>query len=214
MLGLKAIRHRVIERVLGVPLQRAEYPGFRMGAIKTNLASSVAEHGLVYRPDIDLLGPDPLVRINSACFTGDIFGDMRCDCSDQLRAAFDMIRAQPGLIIYHFHHEGRGVGYTSKLAAYKRMLDDGMDTFEATRDIVNRVDLRSYGAAVAILHDLGLTTVRLLTNNPEKRIVLEANGISVVETVPVRPRRSHELHAYLASKRRAQGHVFGPGYDD
>lgn len=199
-------KYKIIEKVLDVPLQNIQYPGFMLGAYHTIIGHSSAEHAILYKPRIGELGEAPLVRINSACFTGDIFGDRRCDCTEQLFAAMDQIAANPGLIIYHFHHEGRGLGFTGKLSTYKQMEEEEISTFEAMKNKVDVQDLRRYGSAILILKDLGLTKIRLITNNPEKRGVLENNGIEVVETVPVIIDRP-EIRRYLATKQAEQGHA-------
>ena len=196
---------RVVDRVLDVPLQNAELPGFMLGAFRTEVGAQAAEHGIIYRPGIEGLGPCPLVRINSACFTGDIFGDTRCDCSEQLQIALQQVLIEPGLVIYHLHHDGRGLGYTQKLAAYKRMLEEGTDSFEAASDVAGRADFREYGSAVAILRNLGISRIRLLTNNPGKRSALEARGIEVVDMVGIVSTRE-ELRPYLLSKQLRQAH--------
>lgn len=117
----------------------------------------------------------------------------------------DMIANESGLIIYHMHHEGRGLGLTAKLATYKAMEEREISTFEAMKERVNVPDLRKYGSSIAILKDLGLNRIRLITNNPEKRRVLEDYGIEVIETVPVIINRP-EIRRYLATKRTEQGH--------
>lgn len=197
--------YKIIDKVFDVPLRNPNYPDFMLGSYQTLIVSSTAQHGLIYKPKIDELGDVPLVRINSACLTGDIFGDRRCDCTEQLFAAMDMIANDPGLIIYHMHHEGRGLGLTAKLATYKAMEERGISTFEAMRERVSVPDLRKYGSSIAILKDLGINKIRLITNNPEKRKVLEDHGIEVVETVPVLINRP-EIRKYLATKRIEQGH--------
>jgi GTP cyclohydrolase II len=197
---------QVVDRVLDIPLQNAELPGFMLGAFRTQVGTQAAEHGIIYRPSIEGLGPYPLVRINSACFTGDIFGDRRCDCSEQFQAALKRILVEPGLVIYHFHHDGRGLGYTTKLAAYKKMLEEDKDSFEATCDVASRADIRVYSSTAAILHNLGITRLRLLTNNPWKRSALEARGIEVVEMVGIVSTRE-DLRNYLLSKQLRQGHL-------
>ncbi|MDD3371786.1 MAG: GTP cyclohydrolase [Alphaproteobacteria bacterium] len=195
---------------MDVPLQNPSYPGFFMGAYKTAMASWVAEHALIYRPSIETLGDAPLVRINSACFTGDIFGDRRCDCTEQMFSALDLIGESAGLLIYHFHHEGRGLGFTSKLETYKKMDAEGVSTFCAMREVSNRNDLRTYASSMVILEDLGITRLRLMTNNPLKKQVLEENGFEVVETVPIVSKRK-ELKSYLKSKCAEQGHLIDFG---
>lgn len=157
---MPTIRYNIVERVLDVPLINEKYPGFFMGGYKTNFATWIAEHAVIYRPSIAELGDSPLLRINSACYTGDIFGDKRCDCTEQLYLAMDSIKESPGIIIYHMHHEGRGLGFTSKLSTYKKMENDGVSTFKAMEDLSNSNDLRTYGSTILILQDLGIRSVR------------------------------------------------------
>jgi GTP cyclohydrolase II len=202
---MRSIRYNIVEKVLDIPLQNPQYPGFKIGGYKTNFATWIAEHAVVYHPSLDHLGECPLVRINSACFTGDIFGDRRCDCTKQLYGAMDLIKTNPGLIIYHFHHEGRGLGLTSKLMTYKRMSEEGISTFKAMEDLSNRNDLRTYGSSILILHDLGIRKLKLITNNPNKRFMLEKNGIEVVETVGI-VIQDVSLRQYLTTKKEEQGH--------
>lgn len=176
-----------------------------MGAYKTCFGTWIAEHAILYRPSLSELGDAPLVRINSACFTGDIFGDRRCDCTEQLHSAIERIQHEPGLIIYHLHHEGRGLGLTSKLLTYKRMAEQNISTFAAMNSLSNRNDLRTYGSAVLILHDLGVRRIRLLTNNPNKKFILEQNGIEIAETIGLISERA-DIKQYLKSKKDEQGH--------
>lgn len=205
---MNAVKYSIVDKILDVPLHNPAYSGFFMGAYKTAMANWVAEHALLYQPSIGFLGNVPLVRINSACFTGDIFGDRRCDCTEQLFAAMDLVREEPGLIIYHFHHEGRGLGITSKLATYKQMAKEGLSTFQAMHAVANRDDLRTYASAILILKDLGIDRLRLMTNNPQKKAVLEENGIKVVDTVGLVSERL-EIQEYLETKRAEQGHAIG-----
>jgi 3,4-dihydroxy 2-butanone 4-phosphate synthase/GTP cyclohydrolase II len=202
---LRIIRYNIVEKVLDVELYNSAYTGFKMGAYKTCLGTWVAEHAIVYQPSLDALQGTPLLRINSACFTGDIFGDRRCDCTEQLHSALNMLKHDVGIVIYHFHHEGRGLGITSKLSTYKRMAEDGISTFTAMSSLTNVNDLRSYGSAVLILNDLGIRRVRLITNNPNKKFVLEKNGIEVVETIGTIVTRP-DVRQYLETKRDEQGH--------
>jgi GTP cyclohydrolase II len=202
---MQTIRYNIVEKVIDVNLRNPNYPGFLMGAYKTNFSTWIAEHAIIYRTSLSELGDNPLVRINSACFTGDIFGDRRCECTEQLFSAMDLIKHEPGLIIYHFHHEGRGLGFSSKLMTYKRMQDEGISTFQAMHDLSNKNDFRNYGSAVLILQDLGIRRIRLITNNPNKKFILEHNGIEVVETVGLVIDRP-ELRSYLRTKQEEQGH--------
>lgn len=209
---MELIRYNIIEKVVDIPLYHPFYQGFRLGGYKTNFSSYVAEHAIIYKPSLDELGDCPLVRINSACFTGDIFGDSRCDCNEQLVAGMKLIDKEGGLIIYHFHHEGRGIGFTSKLATYKIMEEQNISTFEASEKLANKTDLRTYGSSVRILQDLGISKVRLITNNPEKKLALEKNGIEVKDIIGVTIERP-EIREYLLSKAAWQGHSIDVGLD-
>ena len=127
----------------------------------------------------------PLVRLHSECATGDIFGSRRCDCGEQLKAGLEAIQAaEAGVLIYLRGHEGRGIGLGAKLEAYT-LQDEGRDTIEANEDLGHPVDARDYGTGAQILVDLGIRSMRLLTNNPAKRAGLEGYGLSVVERVPL-----------------------------
>ncbi len=203
----QAIRYSIVDKVLDVPFVSTDYQGFFMGAYKTCFSTWVAEHALIYSCPVDELRHQeaPLVRINSACFTGDILGDRRCDCTEQLHMAMNIMKSEPGLVIYHMHHEGRGLGLTSKLHSYKKMNEEGISTFEAHKQLTNRNDLRSYGSAILILHDLGITNLRLMTNNPNKKFILEANGIAVASVVGAAVDRP-DIRQYLRSKRDEQAH--------
>lgn len=151
----------------------------------------------------------PLVRLHSECATGDIFGSRRCDCGEQLNAGLAAIQeAEAGVLIYLRGHEGRGIGLGAKLEAYT-LQDEGRDTVEANEDLGHPVDARDYEAAAAILRDLGVSRVRLLTNNPEKCEALEAMGIKVVERIPCVTEPNAENYKYLLTKQKRMGHLLG-----
>lgn len=202
---MQTIRYNIVEKTLDVPLDNKNFPNLKMGAYKTNFSTWIAEHAIIYGPNIEALSDCPIVRINSACFTGDIFGDRRCDCTEQLDIAMRRINEDGGLIIYHFHHEGRGLGFSSKLITYKKMMEEGRSTFEAMEEISNKNDLRTYGSAILILNDLGIKRIRLMTNNPNKKFVIESNGIEVVETIGVIS-KDPSITEYLQTKVNEQGH--------
>jgi 3,4-dihydroxy 2-butanone 4-phosphate synthase / GTP cyclohydrolase II len=154
-----------------------------------------------------------LVRVHSECLTGDVFGSLRCDCGNQLNAAMAKIASeQMGVVVYLRGHEGRGIGITHKLLAYK-LQDDGRDTVDANLDLGLPVDSREYGIGAQILVDLGITTMRLMTNNPAKRGGLEGFGLEIVERVPLESAPNPENIAYLRTKREKMGHLL-EGLDD
>jgi 3,4-dihydroxy 2-butanone 4-phosphate synthase/GTP cyclohydrolase II len=146
-----------------------------------------------------------IVRVHSECLTGEAFGSLKCECGPQLTAALDEIDRSGGIVIYLRGHEGRGIGLVNKLRAY-RLQEDGLDTLDANLALGLPADARSYTAATAILEDLGISTVRLLTNNPEKVRQLEARGIAVSERVPLVVGVSEINAAYLDTKRDRMGH--------
>ena len=154
-------------------------------------------------------GAPPLVRVQSECVTGDVFGSERCDCGPQLELALTRVAAQPGLIVYLRGQEGRGVGLLAKLQAY-RLQDDGFDTVDAQLELGLPVDDREYGGAVAILDALGARRVRLLTNNPRKVEALRGAGIEVVAVEPLRTPSTPANAGYLRTKRDRLGHDLPP----
>ncbi|MGD9960249.1 bifunctional 3,4-dihydroxy-2-butanone-4-phosphate synthase/GTP cyclohydrolase II [Nocardioides sp.] len=147
-----------------------------------------------------------LTRVHSECLTGDVFGSERCDCGPQLDEALQRVVAEGvGVVVYLRGHEGRGIGLVAKLQAYQ-LQDGGRDTVDANLDLGLPADARHYGTATQILKDLGVLTVRLLTNNPAKTSSLEDYGVSVVERVPLAPHPNGHNLAYLQTKRDRMGH--------
>jgi 3,4-dihydroxy 2-butanone 4-phosphate synthase / GTP cyclohydrolase II len=154
-----------------------------------------------------------LVRVHSECLTGDVFGSLRCDCGTQLQSAMRQVaEAGSGVVIYLRGHEGRGIGIANKLRAYV-LQELGRDTVDANVDLGLHVDSREYGIGAQMLVDLGITTMRLLTNNPVKRGGLEGYGLEVVERVPLESAPNPENLAYLRAKRDRMGHLLD-GLDD
>ena len=151
---------------------------------------------------------DVLVRLHSECITGEAFGSLKCECGPQLEAAMDAIAAddEGGVVIYLRGQEGRGIGLLNKLKAYG-LQEQGLDTVDANLALGLPSEAREYGAAVAILRDLGITSVRLLTNNPAKRRYLEDAGIQVSETVPLIVGLAEQNKGYLEAKRNRMGHL-------
>ena len=151
-------------------------------------------------------GEDVLTRVHSECLTGDVFGSRRCDCGPQLEEALERIVEEGrGVVVYLRGHEGRGIGLVAKLQAYQ-LQDGGRDTVDANLDLGLPADARHYGAATQILRDLGVRSVRLLTNNPAKTTGLEEYGVAVTERVRLTPRPNDHNLAYLLTKRDRMGH--------
>jgi 3,4-dihydroxy 2-butanone 4-phosphate synthase/GTP cyclohydrolase II len=148
---------------------------------------------------------DVLVRVHSECLTGDVFHSLRCDCGEQLDQALARIGAEECGVLLYMTQEGRGIGLLNKLKAYE-LQENGLDTVEANLELGFPPDLREYGIGSQILADLGLTTIRILTNNPRKITGIEAFGLKVVEQVPIEVRPNDENQRYLEAKRNKLGH--------
>ena len=151
---------------------------------------------------------DVLVRVHSECLTGDVFGSLRCDCGPQLRAALDLIEAEgSGVLIYLRGHEGRGIGLANKIKAYDLQDKHGLDTVQANEALGFKPDLRDYGIGAQILVDLGLSSIRILTNNPKKISGLAGYGLSVTDQIPIQHAPNPHNVAYLDAKRDKMGHI-------
>ncbi len=154
----------------------------------------------------DLTEGAPLLRIHSQCFTGEILGSLRCDCREQLESAMETIAAEGcGLVIYE-HQEGRGIGLMAKLQAYA-LQDKGLDTVEANHALGFDADCRDFGLPMAILHDLKISRVRLLSNNPEKHQALVQAGIEVTERISCETTPNTHALSYLRTKKEKMGHT-------
>jgi len=148
------------------------------------------------------------VRVHSECLTGEAFGSLKCECGPQLDAALDAIEQDGGVVIYMRGHEGRGIGLINKLRAYS-LQEEGLDTVDANLALGLPADARDYAAAAGILADLGVSKVRLLTNNTDKVNQLRGLGLDVVEQVPLIVGVGPNNHQYLETKRDRMGHIIG-----
>ena len=146
-----------------------------------------------------------LVRMHSSCFTGDIFGSCRCDCGSQLHKAMEMIEKEGKGVIVYMNQEGRGIGLLNKLKAYK-LQEEGRDTVEANLELGFKMDERDYGVGAQILRDLGVTKMRLMSNNPKKRAGLIGYGLEIIENVPIEIESNEHNKLYLQTKRDKMGH--------
>ncbi|MDZ4716203.1 MAG: bifunctional 3,4-dihydroxy-2-butanone-4-phosphate synthase/GTP cyclohydrolase II [Cytophagales bacterium] len=151
-------------------------------------------------------GQPVLVRVHSSCVTGDIFGSCRCDCGTQLHDALRMVEKEGAGVVLYMKQEGRGIGLLNKLKAYK-LQEDGLDTVEANLQLGFDMDNRDYGIGAQILHELGISKLRLMTNNPKKRVGLMGYGLEIVENVPIETVPNKHNEKYLATKRDKLGHT-------
>lgn len=148
-----------------------------------------------------------MVRVHSSCFTGDILGSMRCDCGDQLHQAMQMVETEGKGVILYMNQEGRGIGLVNKLKAY-RLQEEGMDTVEANLHLGFQTDQRDYGVGAQILRHLGVQKIRLISNNPKKRVGLIGYGLEIVDSLPIRIDANPHNERYLQTKRDKLGHEF------
>ena len=148
-----------------------------------------------------------LVRVHSSCATGDILGSMRCDCGEQLHKSLEMIEREGKGVVIYMQQEGRGIGLMNKIAAYKLQEEEGLDTVEANVHLGFKPDERDYGCGAQMLRHLGIHKMRLMTNNPTKRVGLEAYGLEIVENVPIEVSPNQYDYRYLKTKQERMGHT-------
>ena len=192
-----------IERVVETVLPTV-FGDFRAIGYRSSIDGQ--EHVALVAGDIGA-GEDLLVRVHSECLTGDALGSLRCDCGPQLHAALQQVADEGrGVVLYLRGHEGRGIGLLQKLSAY-RLQDSGRDTVDANLDLGLPADAREYGTGAQILADLGVKTLRLLTNNPAKRAGLEGYGMRIVDRIPLVVGETEQNRAYLQTKADRMGHV-------
>jgi 3,4-dihydroxy 2-butanone 4-phosphate synthase/GTP cyclohydrolase II len=195
-------RHeRLVERGASVRLP-TEYGEFNAVAFREKLTGKT--HVALVRGDVDG-AENVLVRVHSECLTGDVFHSLRCDCGEQLEQALAQIDAEGVGVLLYMAQEGRGIGLINKLRAYE-LQERGLDTVEANLELGFPADARDYGIGNQILADLGLTTIRILTNNPKKLTGIDGFGLTVVEQVPIEVPPNEENRRYLAAKRSKLGH--------
>jgi 3,4-dihydroxy 2-butanone 4-phosphate synthase/GTP cyclohydrolase II len=147
-----------------------------------------------------------LVRVHSSCATGDILGSMRCDCGEQLHKSLEMIEAEGKGVVIYMQQEGRGIGLMNKIAAYK-LQEEGLDTIDANIHLGFKPDERDYGCGAQMLRHLGIHKMRLMTNNPTKRVGLEAYGLEIVENIPIEVTPNEYDYRYLKTKQERMGHT-------
>ncbi|MFD4193584.1 GTP cyclohydrolase II [Amycolatopsis thermoflava] len=173
---------------------------FRSVAFRDGAEHLALAHGRLRRDDV-------LVRVHSECLTGDVFGAVRCECGEQLAAALDaIVREGSGVLVYLRGHEGRGIGLVAKVRTHV-LQDEGLDTVDSATSLGLPVDVRDYSPAARVLRHLGVRSVRLMSNNPDKIAALESNGIRVSARVPLLAPASPDNIRYLTAKRDRLGHV-------
>jgi len=209
LIAYRKQKEKLIQRVTETVLP-TEFGEWR--AIAYRSAIDTDEHVALVMGDIHDPDGAVLVRVHSQCLTGDVFGSQRCECGEQLHAAMRMIANEGRGVVVYMRQEGRGIGLHNKLRAYA-LQDTGMDTVEANEALGFPADRRDYGIGMQILLDLGLTDVRILTNNPAKRAGLEGYGLRLVERVPIIVEPNAHNVRYLETKRKKLGHELGPPHE-
>ena len=202
LIHYRRTREKLVERVETVKMP-TDYGDFELHLYRSKIDGQ--HHLAMVRGEIAGKA-NVLVRVHSECLTGDVFGSRRCDCGSQLHSAMRQIaNAGAGALVY-MRQEGRGIGLAPKIKAYK-LQEQGYDTVEANKKLGFEMDLREYGLGAQILADLGLKTIRLLTNNPRKIVGLGGYGLEIVEQVPIRMKPNAHNARYLETKRRKMGHL-------
>src|SRR5919198_6345053 len=193
---------KLVERVVSVRLP-TEYGEFQAVAYRELLTDK--QHLALVKGNVAGM-EDVLVRVHSECLTGDVFHSLRCDCGEQLEAALAMIEREGAGVLLYLSQEGRGIGLLNKLRAY-RLQEDGLDTVDANLKLGLPADLRDYGIGAQVLVDLGLTSIRILTNNPKKIHGLQGYGLSVTDQIPIQAVPNPHNEEYLRTKRERLGHA-------
>lgn len=202
-------REKLVRRVAEAQLP-SRYGSFVIYAYASEVDKE--EHVALVMGDVSK-GPPPLVRVHSECLTGDVLGSLRCDCGDQLQLAMERIGQEGRGVLLYMRQEGRGIGLHNKVRAY-HLQDRGLDTVEANTALGFPPDKRDYGIGAQILADLGLSRVRLMTNNPQKLACLAGFGLEIVERVPLVSEPAPTNWRYLLTKQEKMGHMLGLEADD
>lgn len=203
LIQYKMRNERLVRRVVTANLP-TQFGDFTMYVYESILDK---EHHLALVKGNIKNGKNVLVRVHSSCLTGDVLHSLRCDCGEQLHQAMEMISNEKKGVLLYMHQEGRGIGLINKLRTYQ-LQDEGLDTVEANEFLGFKPDLRDYGIGAQILADLGLTTIRLLTNNPRKIVGLEGYSLKVTQRVPLEILPKPTNRRYLETKKRKLGHIF------
>ncbi|MEX0820658.1 MAG: bifunctional 3,4-dihydroxy-2-butanone-4-phosphate synthase/GTP cyclohydrolase II [Rhodothermales bacterium] len=198
----RMMTERLVQRVVEVEMP-TRYGDFNLIAYQDTITE---EAHLALVKGTWQAGESVLVRVHSQCVTGDIFGSKRCDCGDQLARAMQRVEQEGRGVVLYMKQEGRGIGLINKLRAYK-LQQEGMDTVEANEALGFKMDHRDYGIGCQILRDLGIRKLRLMTNNPTKRVGLAGYGLEIVERVPIEIAPNDVNHRYLETKRDRMGHL-------
>lgn len=198
----RRLSDKLVEKATTINLP-TKYGAFQVSGYLSILDQK--EHLALVKGTVDD-GQPVLLRVHSECLTGDVFHSLRCDCGDQLEAALAKIEAEGRGVLLYMRQEGRGIGLLNKLKAY-RLQEEGKDTVEANLALGFPEDLRDYGVGAQILADLGISQIRLMTNNPRKIVGLEGYGLNVVERVPIEVKSKPENISYLCTKKEKLGHI-------
>ena len=210
LIGHRRQSEKLVERVVEarIPTRHGEF-----AAVGYRSLVDDRQHIALVKGDIGD-GEAVMTRVHSECLTGDVFGSLRCDCGEQLDYALEQVaREGRGVVLYIRGHEGRGIGLLHKLAAY-RLQDEGLDTVDANVNLGLPVDNRDYGVGSQILYDLGVRSMRLLTNNPVKRAAIEGYGLSILERIPISLPANEENRGYLRAKANRLGHELEFGEEE